>query len=182
MSTEPPGHGDFALHELRAELLQALPLFADIPLADLRQVLVRFEWSEVPAGTVVMDEGDESGDLFLVVRGVFEVSVAGTPRVKLAEVEGGELIGEAALFRRSVRRSARVEATASSEIVRLESLALAQLAAQGNAVPAAIEAAVLRTLARRIRISNALIERRLKGDVSQHQGMRWFGLRGVLGQ
>lgn len=179
MST-PTGPAAHELRGLRVELLQALPLFADLPSADLEGLLDRFRWEQVAEGDVLMEEGEESGDLFLVVQGLFEVSVEGRPRVKLAEVEAGELLGEAALFRRTVRRSARVRALEEGELLRLQSLPLAELAAQGNAVPAAIEAAVLRTLARRIRISNSLIERRLQGDVAQHHGMRWFGLRGVL--
>lgn len=180
-----PEAGSTAAYELRAlrvELLQGLPLFADLPQADLAEIVDSFSWEQASAGSVLMEEGEESGDLFLVVSGVFEVTVQGSPRVRLAEVEAGELLGEAALFRRVVRRSARVQTQEDGELVRLQSLSLAQLAAKGNSVPGAIEAAVLRTLARRIRISNSLIERRLRGEGSQEHGMRWFGLRGGLTQ
>lgn len=173
---------DSALRQARIEILESLPLFADVPMADLDSMLDHFPWEEVPDGHVVMEEGEESGDLFLVLQGCFEVSLVGPPRIELGLAGPGELIGEAALFRRSVRRSARVQATEPSEIFRIRSLSLAELAVTEHAVPAAVEAAVLRTLARRIRVSNLLIERQLsEGGVDSDDVIR-SRLRGILGR
>lgn len=173
---------DSALRQARIEILESLPLFADVPMADLDSMLDHFPWEEVPDGHVVMEEGEESGDLFLVLQGCFEVSLVGPPRIELGVAGPGDLIGEAALFRRSVRRSARVQATEPCEIFRIRSLSLAELAVTEHAVPAAVEAAVLRTLAHRIRVSNLLIEHQLsEGGVVADEAIR-SRLRGILGR
>lgn len=167
--------------EARVRALAALPLFADVPEDDLRELIGVGEWRRVTVGDVLFEQGSVSDEVVVVVRGRFLVSVGeGSEAWTIAEAAEGELLGEAALFRREVKRSAQVMAAETSDVVVVRTLPLAQLGAKGNAVSAAVEAATLRTLARRIRASNHLIEERLLGR-SRDEGLLGR-LRGVLGR
>lgn len=165
----------------QVERLRALPIFADVPEADLTGLLSVALWSQVAAGTTVMREGEEGSHLLVVVRGRFEVAVGSGPgRVVLGQVSDGELLGEAALFRRSVLRSAEVRALIDADVLRIDVTSLETLTRTGNAVPRAIEEAVLLTLARRILASRDVVTETLK---SEEAGGSFFSrLKGLIGR
>lgn len=170
-------------NQTRQQRLSSLSLFAGVPPADLGLVAETGRWELVPAGGVVMREGEDGSDLLVVVSGRFQVAVGqGPARVVLANVGPGELLGEAVLFRRSVTRSAEVVAVDESTVLRFTNAELEALNRVGNGLPRAIEEVVLRTLARRILASRELVTRMLKEEEAPSSSGGLFSrLRGLIG-
>jgi len=171
------------LTRARFQRLASLTLFAGMSEPDLVLVAETARWENIPAGQVVMREGEEGNDLLVVTSGRFEVSVGqGRARVTLAAVGAGEVLGEAVLFRRAVARSADVTALEESEALRLTNADLEALARVGNGLPHAVETLVLATLAERIRASRELVSAMLKAEeTAPAQGGLWARLKGLVG-
>jgi Cyclic nucleotide-binding domain len=85
---------------------------------------------KVPAGTTIVDQGEEGSDVYLVLDGVVRVEVDGT---RLAEYGPGALLGERAFLEGGTRTSTLVAVTsckvASVPAASLERDALEQLSA-----------------------------------------------------
>ena len=167
-----------ALSQERRSRLAGLPLFAGLPDEDLSLVAETGRWQIISAGDLLIRAGDEGTDLMVTTAGRFEVAIGAAPaRTVIATVEAGELLGETVLFRRSVSRSADVAA------LRFSNAELEALIRVGNGVPRAIEAAVLRTLARRIKGSRELVQSMLRGDDAPAASGGFFArLRGLMGR
>ncbi len=169
------------LSRVRFQRLVALNLFAGMPEPDLVLVAETGRWETFTPGQVVMREGEEGSDMLVVTSGRFTVSVGqGAARVALAEVGPGELLGEAALFRRAVSRSADVVAAVESEAIRLSNGDLEALARVGNGLPRAVEELVLDTLTRRILASRELVTRMLEKEEAPSGGF-FSRLKGLVG-
>ncbi|MCK6507823.1 cyclic nucleotide-binding domain-containing protein [Myxococcota bacterium] len=139
--------------------LLSLPLVAGVSEPDLDALLQVAPPVAVDAETLLMNAGDVGDDIVLVLDGGFAVELGeGSATLPLAFVGPGEILGEAALFRRGAARSARVRAVQPSVVLRLDAGVLDHLARQGNGVPRAIEEAVMRTMARRIHDSVQAID------------------------
>ena len=72
---------------------------------------------EYPAGTVILEEGQQGDRMFVVMRG--ELSISLKQKV-LGKVKPGEIIGEMALINAQVR-SATVTATTDCQLVPIDS-------------------------------------------------------------
>lgn len=141
------------------DALLKMPIVAGVPVADLDRLLEQAPPLPVEEGEILMEAGDEGEDLVLVLHGGFAVELgSGDETLPLAFVGPGEILGEAALFRRGSQRSARVRAVARSLVLRMDSALLDRLAQEGNALPRAVEEAVMRTLARRVHDSILAID------------------------
>ena len=173
-----------ALSQERRSRLAGLPLFAGLPDEDLSLVAETGRWQIISAGDLLIRAGDEGTDLMVTTAGRFEVAIGAAPaRTVIATVEAGELLGETVLFRRSVSRSADVAALTDGEALRFSNAELEALIRVGNGVPRAIEAAVLRTLARRIKGSRELVQSMLRGDDAPAASGGFFArLRGLMGR
>jgi MFS family permease len=102
--------------EREYELLRAHGLFAPLPPAIVENLALRLRRVDVPAGGVVVREG-EPGDRFYVVdSGSFEVLRDGA---RVAVCEPGDCFGEIALLR-DVPRQATVRALGDGRLVALE--------------------------------------------------------------
>ena len=104
--------------EERVRLLAGLSLFSGAPrfalegfAADCRELLV-------PAGTVVIREGDAPDALFVIVDGTAEVT-SGPERRHLNEMGAGDFFGEIGLLK-GIPRTATVTTTAPSTLLRIE--------------------------------------------------------------
>jgi CRP-like cAMP-binding protein len=111
-----------------------LPLFSALPQDALREMLGAFEMITVAAGHVVITEGDEGSEAFIVARGELEVSrrVAdedGAKPLVLARLSSGALFGEMALLSRAPR-AASVTATRASILLVAKREALEEVAAR----------------------------------------------------
>lgn len=171
------------LSRARFQRLAELSLVRGMAEPDLVLVAETGRWQSYAPGTTVMREGEEGDELLLVTAGRFAVVVGQNGgRAALAEVRAGEVLGEAVLFRRVVRRSADVVALEESEAIAFSNGELEALARVGNGLPRAIEDLVLETLARRILASRDLVARMLRGEEPPPSGGGLFArLKGLFG-
>ena len=91
--------------------LRSVPDFAPLPLATVENVARRLSELRVPAGTVMIREGDRGDCCYVVAEGRLDVSC---DHVALRTAAAGELLGEIALLR-DVARTATV--TACDDVV-----------------------------------------------------------------
>lgn len=155
------------------ERLLTLPIVAGVSEADLRRLIDVSPPVQVEAEALLMNVGDVGDDVVLVLEGGFAVELGeGATTLPLAFVGAGEILGEAALFRRGSARSARVRAVQRALVLRMDATLLDQLAREGNGVPRAVEEAVMRTMARRIHDSVQAIDGVLASalDVEEPKG------------
>ena len=92
--------------ELR--LLRSIPLFAALPAPSLETLAASLTPEHVPAGTVVIREGDTADRYYAIARGELDVLKHGTVVATRSRAEG---VGEIALIRNSPRTSTVIART-----------------------------------------------------------------------
>ena len=128
--------------------LRATALFALAPYGTVERLAASAVATEMPAGTVVVREGDASDSLYVVVSGRLAVTVAGAgDRLLVTELGEREWFGEIGVLR-SIERTATVEVVADARLWRIPAEAV--LAAADTAVGVAdpLRRGVTRRLAR----------------------------------
>jgi len=89
-----------------------LPLFSALRKEALRELVGAFEMITVPAGHVIIEEGQQGSEAYIVARGELEVSRRAAdgegPQVALARLVSGALFGEMALLSRAPRAASVV--------------------------------------------------------------------------
>jgi MFS family permease len=101
---------------IETSLLRSMPIFAALPMQTLEGLALRLERAAVPAGTVIIREGEPGDRFYAIADGEVEVSRAG---VNLATQSRGEGFGEIALLR-DVPRTATVTARTDVLVYTLE--------------------------------------------------------------
>jgi cAMP-dependent protein kinase regulator len=102
-------------------LVAPLPLFSDLPKEGLRALIAAFQMITLPAGRVVIEEGEQGAEAYIVARGALEVQRRppdedGKPTV-LARLASGALFGEMALLSRAPRAASVVSTRPSILLV-----------------------------------------------------------------
>jgi CRP-like cAMP-binding protein len=97
----------------KQNLIHSLPLFSDRSRREVDLIASLSDVVDVPAGKVLMREGDRGREFFALVSGSAEVTRRGE---HLADVAPGEFFGEIALVAR-MPRTATVTATADSQVL-----------------------------------------------------------------
>jgi CRP/FNR family transcriptional regulator, cyclic AMP receptor protein len=87
--------------------LMNLPLFGELDHHDLSQIASRVNEVDIPAGTLLIEQGTLPYDVFVLEEGSVEVTRDGAP---VATLGPGEVVGEIALLNPR-RRTASVRAT-----------------------------------------------------------------------
>ncbi|MDT0619421.1 MMPL family transporter [Salinisphaera sp. P385] len=104
----------------------SIPLFADLKLRQARIFALLSEIQQSPAGERVIAEGDEAGDIFVVIDGELRVWVEREDQqVELQRLRRGAVLGEVGHFAR--RRTANVDAVTDVRLLRFDSDDLEQL-------------------------------------------------------
>jgi len=94
-----------------------LDLFAECTRAQLQQIGALTTCIRIPAGQVLIHEGDIAKEFIVILRGTAEVSRhTAHGRGHVADVGSGDLLGEMALLNGS-RRTATVTATTDLEVL-----------------------------------------------------------------
>ena len=130
----------------RMKLLQDSSFFSAFTGEELRRVLRRLRERAVPAGEVVVREGEDGGWCFVIAEGTIDVTVSrsrGTAR--LATLGPGKVVGEIALVDRGPR-SASCSAHEDAVILELHAEDLDALAAEDPSVGTRIWQAINRNL------------------------------------
>jgi cAMP-dependent protein kinase regulator len=104
------------LGEAEPTLLAPVPLFSQLEKEALRELIAAFEMITVPAGAIVIEEGQEGAEAYIVARGELEVRRQPGERdrvsddgardetpITLARLTNGALFGEMALLSRAPR-------------------------------------------------------------------------------
>jgi hypothetical protein len=114
-------------------VLRAVPFLEVLPPYELERLALRSRWRDVPAGGVVVRQGDEGHEFFAVESGRLYVEVDG---VRRRELGAGDFFGEISLLH-SVRRTATVTAEEPTRVLivgRVDFLAAVTGSADGHAV------------------------------------------------
>ena len=107
--------------------LRQVPLLADLSEEDLERLYEMAETVSVPAGQLVLREGDTGDSLYIVLEGELEViKRRGGQEVVLSSYEPGQFFGEMALLERAPR-SASVRTLRESRMLAIDQAALRTL-------------------------------------------------------
>jgi predicted MFS family arabinose efflux permease len=98
------------------DLLERIPIFSPLPAPALERLASQLLPIDVPAGTVLIRQGDHGDRFYVVESGRLRVSVDGSPGRELGP---GDSFGEIALLR-DVPRTATVEAETETRLHALE--------------------------------------------------------------
>ncbi len=135
--------------------LRKIPLFADLSEEDLERLNQMAETVSVPAGELVLREGDQGDSLFVVLDGQLEVTKRqGSQDVLLALYKPGQFFGEMALLEQAPR-SASVRTLQESRLLVISQGAFQTLLSCSPSAPLKI----LHTVTSRLRSTeSALIQ------------------------
>ena len=155
-----------------AALLRSIPLFEGLTEEDLLALAASVTPRSFKAGQMIFNQGDGGGEMYIVASGHVNIHLPGdaSRRVSLKDIAQGEYFGELALFDDKPRSAS---ALASTDAVLLE-LSRATLSAYLERRPLAAMA-ILRTMADRLRETNALLsERAAKNAVKElEENLSW---------
>jgi CRP-like cAMP-binding protein len=98
------------------ELLHRIPIFRPLPPATLEQLARELQPARVPAGEVIVRQGEPGDRFYIVEEGEVEVRIDDVP---IQRLQSGEYFGEIALLK-DVPRTATVVAATDVELRTLE--------------------------------------------------------------
>jgi signal transduction histidine kinase len=102
-----------------AEILRGLPYFSDLPDALLEKVCGETEQIYIPEGEVIIEEGSDSEEMYIVVDGQLVVTKqSGGKEVELGRIGPGDVVGEIALLDQAPR-TATVSALIDTHAIRV---------------------------------------------------------------
>ena len=140
------------------DALRATPIFSEVPPELLERLAAQAEPMSLQAGELLIAEGDQADEVFVVVSGELEVTKrSGTSEIPLARVGPGAIQGELAALERG-QRTATVRALSQAEVLRIPYSAVLDLLAAGP--DAAL--AIIRTVISRLGGMEATLRQREK--------------------
>lgn len=155
-----------------------------IELDAIAQLLLVCEEVTVPAGEVLMVEGEEDRGMALILEGVLEVYVGQEPKVTAIRRLGkGEHVGELSVLGLADRRSASVRVVERARLLIIEPEGIEELRQRGHAFVDNLEEAALQELAENLRETDRMLARLAVGteiEPTEPQGL-WDRLAHALG-
>jgi eukaryotic-like serine/threonine-protein kinase len=132
--------------------LRHMPFFEDFGDVALWEVVRIGSWSTLPAGSVIIREGDEGDSFYMLVKGEVGVTLESK---QLATIQPGGCFGEMVYFaKRSSRRATTVAARTEVTIIEIKANALR---AATDACQVGFNKAVTRVLIERLDQTNRLL-------------------------
>jgi uncharacterized membrane protein len=154
------------------ELLRSISLFEGLTEEDLHALASTLKRQSFKAGQMIINQGDVGTEMYIVAEGQVNIHLPGdaSRRVSLKDIARGEYFGELALFDDKPRSAS---ALATTDAVLLE-LSRPTLSAYLERRPLAAMA-ILRTMAERLRETNALLSERAAKNVMKEleQNLSW---------
>jgi len=94
----------------RILFLRRVPLFADLPPSDLKQVAAIANESFCPDGETIAVQGEPGNEMYIIVAGAVRVLTAAGdgPEMEVARREPGEYVGEMAIISQEPRMASLV--------------------------------------------------------------------------
>lgn len=95
---------------METKLLHGVPLFEPLSENEIQDVATKIQIRQTPKGTVVLNEGDKSDSLYIVLSGkvkIFLIDESGV-EITLNVLHEGEYFGEVSLFDSGVRSASVV--------------------------------------------------------------------------
>src|SRR5215213_11129187 len=133
--------------------LRKIPLFADLSEEDLEQLYKMAETVSIPAGHLVLREGDPGDSLYVLLDGELEViKRQGSQDILLAVYKPGQFFGEMALLEQAPR-SASVRTLRESRLLVISQAAFQTLLSCSPSAPFKI----LRTVTSRLRSTESML-------------------------
>lgn len=139
----------------KIDLLKSLPLFKNLSQQELEVIAGAASEQTIPAGTVFIEQEDESNSAYLIYKGsarVFRITEDGN-EVNVAIIGPGEVVGELALLDNQPR-SACVEALQEVKLLMITKSEFSNILKKYPDTAVSL----LCTLADRVRSSNQLLE------------------------
>lgn len=137
-----PAAGSDSIEDVRQRLseLPETPLFSSLSPSEFAGVVPLLNVVDVPAGTIVIREGERGESLFIIAAGEATVSKLGPDRkeTSLGSMTAGAFFGEIALFEGGVR-SATVTAAGEMTLMEITRSAVAKLCAKFPDVKLALD-------------------------------------------
>lgn len=99
--------------DAKVELLKKVPLFADCSKSELRELAKSADELDLREGTILTREGRPGREFFVLIDGTVKVTKDGK---KVAELKGGDWLGEIALLT-DKPRTATVTATSAVDVL-----------------------------------------------------------------
>ena len=130
-----------------AEILRGLPYFADLSDDLIERVCELSDQITLESGTVIIEEGSESEEMYVVVEGELVVTKhSASKEVELARIHPGEVVGEIALLDEAPR-TATVSASAETLVIKVPVAAFEDLLSDPRVVRR-----MFRTVTSRLRV------------------------------
>lgn len=138
------------------DLLRTIDLFQGLGPIHLAHIASIAERREHKKGEVLFEEGDDGAHMFVVAEGSIRISkiVPGIGEEALAVLRPGTYFGEMEFIDRDLDRAARALAHESTVLYAFAYTELDDLLGSDADLALAIQSAMLRTLARRLRATN----------------------------
>ncbi len=147
---------------LATDLLHSIPMFEGLAAEDLNHLASKLAERLLKAGELFFNQGDTGSSMYIVAVGHVNIHLPGeaSRRVSLKDISRGEYFGELALFD-DKPRSASALATTDATLLELSREVLsAYLERRPRAAMA-----ILRTMAERLRETNAMLSERAAKNV-----------------
>lgn len=138
-----------------AAMLASVPLFQGVDPARLKLIAFAAERQNIPAGTVLVSQGEAGDAAYVVLAGEADalVTIGDGSTIRVGGIPAGTLLGEVALLA-DVPRTATVKAVTDMTVLRLGSDLFFELVREFPAVGVS----VMRELARRLDRSTTLLQ------------------------
>jgi uncharacterized membrane protein len=144
------------------DLLRSIPMFEGLSQEDLDHLAGTLVERRLQGGEMIFDQGDKGTEMYIVAQGHVNIHLPGenSRRVSLKDISVGEYFGELALFDDKPRSAS---ALATTDALLLE-LSRETLSTYLERRPRAAMA-ILRTMAERLRETNAMLSERAAKNV-----------------
>lgn len=138
------------------ELLRSIDLFAGLGPIHLAHIASIAQRREYKKNEVLFEEGDDGAHMFVVAQGAIRISkmVPGIGEEALAVLRPGAYFGEMEFIERDLDRAAHATVHESAVLYAFAYTELDDLLGSDPDLAIAIQQAMLRTLARRLRATN----------------------------
>jgi len=135
-----------------------LPLFADLDRQVFLELVQRMSWKSVPAGTVLIQEGDAGDALYVIVAGKADVTrLVDGQRKTLGRLGGGSIFGELSLIT-GMAPTASVSATVDTEVFEISRTHLNAVARTSPSVPQLLAEFAQQRMARNMMATSPLFQ------------------------